>query len=1354
LRQPDYPRPSPHPERDGALRSPDVTRFEPDRASGSGAPGLGRFRLLHEFFEAQATARPDTIAVDEDGETTTYRALERRANRVANWLRAHGVERDSRVAMLLPRSADAYAAILGILKAGAAYVPLDPEHPADRTAYVLDDCGAAALVTTAALAGRHAAFAGTVLRMDADRHEIGEAGATRPPHDEVGAIPRDLCYVIYTSGTTGRPKGVMIEHRSACQFVRAEAEVFGVRPGDRVWQGFSLAFDASVEELWLAFCAGATLVRASPEMAHAGPDLARVMTESRITVLSCVPTLLSMVTDDVPSIRLLIVGGETCPDGLAARWARGSRRMVNTYGPTEATVVATWADLAPWKPVTIGRPLPGCRVHLLDDAMRPVARGETGEICIGGVGVARGYVGLHAETRARFVKDPLVAADEPGGRLYRTGDLGRVDAEGELVFVGRTDGQVQLRGFRVELAEIESALLGGEDVLAAACAVREDVPGVQQLVGYVVPRDGNGLDVESVRAHARTRLPEYMVPSLIETLPRLPRLPSGKLDRDALPAPNGRAAPQKEPAAPAESETERSIAKVWAELVHPRPVGRDDDFFLDLGGHSLLAARMVSELRKDARFAAVSVADVYAHPSVAKLASHLDTAPKATAPAPVRRLDDPHGAARHRVAGALQVIGLYFVYGVRAAHWIAPYLVLFLLLGKGASVLTAVAWAAAATVAMLPLITLTVVAAKWIVLGRLRPGRYPLWGATYLRWWFVHNLVAALPLAHLGGTPLAPFVNRLLGARIGRDVHLATNRIDSHDVISIGDGSSIDDQASIAGCAIEGGELVVAPVRVGRECFVGTRSVLSPGTSMGDGARLKDLTLLVRGTHVPAGETWAGAPARRSTRTSQVAQRPARTAAARVAIVALYCVLALVVPLVFLAALAPGIVILAQLDPLGQPLVFLVATPLVGLSFIVGVTTATVLAKWLLVGRARAGSYPVHGSFYMRNWVVEQLLDLTVEVAGALHATLYLAPWYRAFGARVGKLVELSTARSSTPDLVEIGDGGTVADEASLGAPRVETGWITIGPARLGRRAFVGNGGVVSAGTTMGDGSLVGVLSLSPADPAAAATRGATWLGSPPIRLPRRQASAAFDEARTYCPPTWLRLTRAVAEIPRVTLPPAMFVVAATTVITATLATWEHYGVLAALLAMPLVHLACCIGVLAFVAAAKWIVVGRYEPFERPLWTPFVWRLEFVNALYEFLAAPLALESLRGTPFLPWYLRLLGARIGRRTCICTTGFVEWDLVDVGDRATLDDDCVAQSHLFEDRVLKASRLRIGADCSVGEGSVVLYDTCMEDGSRLAALSLLMKGETLPAWTSWAGIPAARAGDRGDEAHSVS
>jgi non-ribosomal peptide synthetase-like protein len=1278
------------------------------------------FEALHEIFEAQAQVLPNHAAVVFGSQTITYGELNARANQLARHLRKRGVSRGAAVAMLLPRSIEAYASILGILKAGAAYVPIDPEYPADRIAWILADSGACAMVT----ACDGLAFDGEVIQIDDDRERIAAENPENLPCDEESGHPEDLCYVIYTSGSTGRPKGVMVEHRNARHLALIESRIFGMRREDRVYQGAPLCFDLSVEEIWLAFSAGATLIAATPEMARAGPDLARQLAHCGVTVLSCVPTLLSIMNGgsaELATLRLLILGGETCSKHLVDRWARPGRRIVNTYGPTETTVIATYADISRDKPVTIGRPLPGCSVCILDDQLRPVPPGGTGEICIAGAGVARGYRGLPDETRARFVP-----ARDGNPRMYRSGDLGRFDAEGNLEFLGRADGQVKLRGLRVELGEIESALLRDESVAAAACAVRD-----LQLLCCVVPLNEGPLNEERLRSQLRSWLPAWMVPSQIETVRDLPRLPNGKLDRASL-STHRTVLPQAEPAPPRNS-TEQKLLEVWSALFRTSQISVDDDFFLDLGGHSLLAAHMVSELRRHERFTSLTMRDVYGHPTIASLASEIKGRVKSDSTPRVPRADD---RVRHFLAGAVQTASLYFVFGFRGLQWIAPWLVYFLL-RRHHSALESALWALAGGGAVLPLLILIAVCAKWTLLGRLRAGRHPLWGAYYLRWWFVRTLLQSVPLTRLGGTPLLPFVYRLFGVRIGKGVHIASDLLAAFDVISIGDGASIDEGASLLGYTVEDGDLVIGPVTVGRGCLVGTRSVLCPGAVMEDGARLEDLSLLPSGARIRAGETWSGSPAQKRLSSTNPDRTPALSRLYQAAIVILYVALVLGFPLIELSAFVPGVAILTRFHP-GQAL-FYFAAPLAGACFIVCATAEVVLFKWLLIGRARAGRYPVHGWFYMRNWVVEQLLAFSVDVAGPLHSTIFLKPWYRALGAKLGRFVEISTASTTTPDLLDIEEDCTIADEVSLGAARVERGWLTLAPTRLGRRAFVGNGAVIPAGAMIGAGSLVGVLTVAPSDPEQSARSGACWLGSPPIFLKRRQPAAGFPEQTTFRPTRKLQWARGCWEVLRVTLPGAGFVIATVVVLETALKLWDQMGPAAALALLPAIFAACCAAVILAVVPTKWIVVGRYQPFERPFWSAFLWRLEFVNALFEFMATPIGLETLQGTPLLPWYLRLLGCRIGRGVFMDTTGFIEFDLVDVGDRAILNKDCILQTHLFEDRVMKGARLRIGADCEIGAQSIVLYDTEMKAGSRLGALSLLMKGEVLPAGRVWVGSP---------------
>jgi non-ribosomal peptide synthetase-like protein len=1304
-----------------------------------------RFTLLHHFFEAQADARPEATALIIDDQRITYQELEQRANRLARYIRRRGVNLDSPVAILLSRSLDAYVAILATLKSGAAYIPLDQEYPTERTIHILHDSQAGTLLTTKALVWNHLAFNGNMIAVDVESAAIASEASTRIGPGIIETRPEDLCYIIYTSGSTGQPKGVQIEHRSVCNLVEAEAEIFNVTTEDRVGQTASLCFDLSVEEIWLAFQAGASLVPTPKEFSHGGPDLARFLTEKGVTVLSCVPTLASMLEEDIPSLRILILGGETCPEPLVSRWFRPGRRIVNTYGPTETTVTATYADLVPGKPVTIGRPLPRYTIRLLNETLQPVSEGEIGEICIGGPGVARGYVGLTDETKNRFIQDPHEEKGTANARLYRTGDLGRFDAEGNLQFLGRNDDQVKLRGFRIELTEIESILLKDKSVLSAGCALREDDLGQKRLVAHVVPRENATVDVVALRSLLRDHLPPYMVPSIIEPIPILPRLLSGKIDRASLTPLKLTASVQRADLKHPRTETEECILNLWSKLFPSWPVSVDDDFFLDLGGHSLLAARMVSDLRKNPLFSHVSIADLYENPSIESLAAKLDASPR-------RQLEGSSALIEPRTqpkakgnvgAGLVQTLLLYFVFGFRALEWMTPYLIFFYLQMTGHALLPSIAWAAAGAVAVFPILLGTAIVAKWIVIGRIKPGKHPLWGGYYVRWWFVQALANSIPLDYLEGTPLLPFVYRLFGAHIGRDVQLATENLAAFDQISIGDGSCIDDDASLLGHTVKQGQLIIGPIRIGRGCFVGTRSVLCEETEMEDKSRLDDLSLLQPGSRVPDGETWAGSPARKILSQSiALPPRPGSGPFRRIATPIIYASLALVLPVLLLAAILPGVMLLIRINFLANPVLYVAAIPFVGATFTVLVMLEVVIFKWLLVQRVKPGTYRVHGSFYIRSWLVEQLYSMSLDLTAQLRATLYLGPWFKALGAKLGRNVELSTAATPAPDLLTIEEGATIADEVDLGPGRVENGWLTLAPTKIGKRSFIGNSAIVPAGSAIAENSLLGVLTLPPRDPALALQKGSSWLGSPPVLLPVRQSSSDFSEKRTYQPTRRARFVRAFIEAFRVTLPSAGFIIITTTVIESTLALMSRLGIVRALLLLPVTYGVVCGVVALVVVLAKWLVMGRFRPFNHPLYTTFVWRLEAVNALYEFLATPLTLDALQGTPILPSYFRLLGAKVGKGVYLHTTGLIEFDLATIGDYCCINQDAVLQTHLFEDRVLKASNLTLGKWCDVGAYSIVLYESRMDDHSHLDPLSLLMKGETLPSNTTWTGVPARR------------
>ncbi|CAJ7160743.1 non-ribosomal peptide synthetase [Burkholderia pseudomallei] len=616
-------------------------------------------QCLHRLFEAQAARHPDTIALIADGEPVGYAELNRRANRLARHLSARGLQPDQRVAICIDRGIDMVVAMLAVLKAGGAYVPLDPAYPSERLDYLLRDCAPVALLTHARLgASMQTRLVLALARLDTGCALIdleSDAGAWRHERDDdpppSGLTPRHLAYVIYTSGSTGQPKGVMVEHRSVCNLVAWHAGAFDVGTGCRSASVAGVAFDATTWEVWAALCNGGCLSLAPGDAASDPQALLRWWRAQELDVGFLVTPLAELAYATGQSnagMRTLLIGGDRLsrwPDSMPP-----GQMLVNNYGPTEATVVATSGRLQPGEATPpIGRPIANTRVYVLDAWLRPAPIGVAGELYIGGVQVARGYLNRPELTRERFIDDPFVA----GGRLYKTGDLARWRTDGSLEYLGRNDFQVKIRGFRIELGEIEAQLAKVADVrevvvlardsaaevhdsatehatpnalspspetstaTAAATATATATATEKRLVAYYK----GDADVAALRAQAAQHLPSYMVPSAYVRLDAWPLTPNGKLDRRALPAPADDAYARAEYEAP-QGAKEEALAAIWRELLHVERVSRHDNFF-ELGGHSLLAVQLVSRLRQ-ALSVEVALSTVFDAPVLSALASRLD----------------------------------------------------------------------------------------------------------------------------------------------------------------------------------------------------------------------------------------------------------------------------------------------------------------------------------------------------------------------------------------------------------------------------------------------------------------------------------------------------------------------------------------------------------------------------------------------------------------------------------------------------------------------------------------------------------------------------------------------------------
>ncbi|WP_079190215.1 Pls/PosA family non-ribosomal peptide synthetase [Actinacidiphila paucisporea] len=1266
----------------------------------SGGPAAGP-RTLMDILDATVLAHPHEPALDDGRTALTYRALAAEVDGLRRKLAAAGIGAGDRVGVRVPSgSNDLYVSVLAVLAAGAAYVPVDAEDPDERAELVFGEAAVAAVLG-----------AGRTLTVTGRRDD--RTAARRPS-------PDDDAWIIFTSGSTGRPKGVAVTHRSAAAFVDAEAALFlrdePIGPGDRVMASLSVAFDASCEEMWLAWRNGACLVPVPRSQVRGGGDLGPWLTEQEITVVSTVPTLAALwPAEALNEVRLLIFGGEACPPELVERLVTEGREVWNTYGPTEATVVACAAPLTGEGPVRIGLPLDGWELAVVDEAGEPVPMGGTGQLIIGGVGLAR-YLdaGKDAEEYA-----PLESLGWQ--RAYRSGDLVRAEPEG-LLFLGRADEQVKLGGRRIELGEVDAALQALPGVAGAAAAVRTTRRGNQLLVGYVVA--GDGWDRAAAVAALSAELPAALVP-LLAAVDTLPTRTSGKVDRAALPW------PLPESAAPAAGEeaaeplhgTEAWVAEQWTEVLGVPVAGARDDFFA-VGGTSLAAAQLTTLLRT--RFPSVAVVDVYQAPTVRKLARKLDRSVRDDRPA--REIAPVPNRAK-----VVQLLALLPLYALPGLRWTTGLLALGDILARtdGYPWAPTASWwlvGAAAVLLFSPpgRLALAAAGARLLLLG-LKPGSYPRGGSVHLRLWAAERLAEATGATSLSGAWLIRY-GRALGARIADDVDLHSLPPVT-GMLRLGRGCAVEAEVDLCGYWLDGDRLEVGPVKVGSGAVVGTRSTLLPGARIGKRAQITAGSSVTG--QVPTGQRWAGAPAVKVGHAERrwPKQRPARRACWAAAYGASGVGLALLPVAAGLAALAvAGALVPAHgglADALRGALVALVpATLAFGLAY-----AALLLAAVRLLSLGlRPGWHPLHSRVGWQSWTVIQLMDAARDTLFPLYAGLITPVWLRALGMKIGSGAEVSTVLA-IPSLTTVGNGAFLADDVLIAPYQLGGGWLRIGAAEIGERAFLGNSGMTAPGRAVPDRGLVGVLSATPKK----AKKGRSYLGMPPVRLPRTADDGV--ESLTYEPPARLVWARGLVEVCR--LVPVLASAALAVLVLAVLA--RSGPLLMALLSGPVLLAAG--GVAAVVSiAAKWLLVGRFRPVERPLWSGFVWRNELADTFVEVLAVPWLVGAVPGTPVMNLWLRGLGARIGRGVWCESYWLPEADLVTLEDGVSVNRGCVLQTHLFHDRIMRLDTVVLRAGATLGPGGIVLPGSEVGARSTLGPASLVMRSESIPADSRWLGNPA--------------
>jgi non-ribosomal peptide synthetase-like protein len=1315
---------------------------------------------LDDLFEdrcdrLRAEGRAGQLAVDTGDQVLTYAQLDGRANKLARHLLAEGARPGDRIALLFDSAFHGYLGMLAVLKIRAAYVPLDPGFPSERVAYIIYDAGVRLVLSLSHLVDR-LPEAVPCLSLDEQEGVVATLDDSRLSDAEKGVPVDELAYIIYTSGSTGLPKGVAIEHASICNFVRVAVEVYGYVPGDRVYQGLTIAFDFSVEEIWVPWMAGSTLVPKPAGSSLLGADLADFVRERRISALCCVPTLLATIDEDLPGLRFLLVSGEACPDNLVRRWHRAGRRFLNVYGPTEATVTATWTVLDPGRPVTLGVPLPTYSAVILDPVeAKDLPAGEMGEIGLAGVGLAQGYVNRPDLTERAFVPDFLGLPNNPRRRIYRTGDLGRMNKAGEIEYHGRIDTQVKIRGYRIELAEIESILLQVPGVAQAVVNTYEPVAGLVELVAYYSLR-ADAVEVEPavICGWLRGRLPGYMVPAYLERLEGLPMLPSGKADRKSLPPPSGdrMGFTTKAYAAPA-NEMERVLATELGEALGTKSVSAEANFFNDLGANSLLLAHFCARLRNRGDLPSVAMQDVYLQPTVRSLAKILsDRSVEAQAEVPETSQSSlpasggtlvHAGTGRYVLCGMLQALvlcGYAFLeaFAVISGYgWVAG--------GNGLLeiYLRSIVLGGAVFLAM----CLVPLLAKWLLIGRWKRQQIPIWSLAYFRFWTVRMLLRFSPLALFSGSPLYVLYLRALGAKIGRNVVILSRAAPTcTDLLSIGDGTVIRKDSVYSGYRAQGGLIQTGRITIGRNAFVGEATVIDIETSMGDDTQLGHSSCLQSSQAIPDGQHWHGTPARPTTTNYLRIGAPGggRLRAITYCTMQIATLLFVTIPVVLGVGGVLYSYVVADHDVLGgwtyyrdeldASLVLLLVPIVVGLLLVLIVPRV----ENLVLRPDRL--YPLYGIHYS---VVRSIGRYSNQkfFKYLFGDSPYIVYYLQALGYDLGKVQQTGSnfgveVKHDTPFLSAVGSGTMVSDGLSLINTDVSATSFRLSRAAIGANNYVGNDVYFPTGARTGDNCLLATKVMIPIDGPLRENVG--LLGSPPFEIPRYvQRDTQFDYMKTG--DEFRRRLSAMTRHNTITI--GLFLLVRwiylfwMNVLFTVAATFQPtFGAAAVAVA---VVVAVVLSVLYFGVVERAGAGFRdLRPQYCSIYEPYFWWHE----RFWKLSAGAGVGLFNGTPFKILIWRLLGVRIGKRVFDDGCAMPEKTLITIGDDCTLNAGSCLQCHSLEEGTFKSDVITVGTGCTVGTNATVHYGVTMGDGALVETDSFVMKGEEISPNRRFGGNPA--------------
>jgi non-ribosomal peptide synthetase-like protein len=1348
---------------------------------------------FHDAFERRCVKFGSNasrhLAIDYGEVAVTYSELRDRSNRLARFFEAHGVTAGARIAILLDRSIDSYAAVLAASKLGAAYVPLDTSFPIDRIHFMLEDSAVSAVITLRGFANRFSDVNADVLLLDDCYDEIEMLPATnfRPAINEIVLDP--LAYIIYTSGSTGRPKGVPIRHSSICNFIDIAAALYGYVPSDRVYQGMTIAFDFSFEELWVPLAAGATLIPAPSQAKLIGSDLTDFLTTRNVTALCCVPTLLATLEPDLPQLRLLLVSGEACPSDVIAKWLVPGRRVLNAYGPTETTVTATWSLVEPNKPITIGGPLPTYSVIIIDpDTGLALEPGKTGEICIAGVALCDDYLNRPDQTERAFIPDFLILSDNPSGRLYRTGDLGRINGSNEIEYLGRIDTQVKIRGYRIELSEIESLARSVEGVEQAVVQPFDLDGSGTILVAYLTPSHaGKALDMASIDAVLRAALPTYMVPAYYEQLEEIPLLPSNKADRSALQPPSGNrfAATDAELVEP-RTAREGELALLLADVLKREQVSVTANFFDELGADSLSMAAYATVIRKQLGLRRVSMRQLYENPSIADLAVTLDklsaevlakkpadsnvVKPDEAKPAEsfksasVKRAAERHEAAPHKASNFAR-----FATGVAQIAVYGTWLFLSEL-----SIIAAYEWVTAG-VGLVEIYLRTVlatsfiffgtsavlIATKWFVIGRFTTDPIPVWSIKYLRFWIARVAIQINPMVLFAGTPLYLDYLRLLGVRIGKGTLILAQRPPiCTDLISIGANTVIRQDVLFRGYTACNGYLYPGTVSIGSNALICEATMLDIFTSVGDGSQLGTTSALLEGQEIPANSIYQGSPAEpcKSNFDRVAPCRPSQSRKLVFSTMQLYTHCFVTMPcLAFIISLLFDLVTAkVGLDTKSSGLMFLENAAVGGSIIYLGellilMFVVLIIPRFLNWFVKPEVAYPLYGAQYELAQIISHISNnrLLNTIFGDSSMIVH---WLSAVGYDLSRSTQTGSnfgvdQRHHSPFLCEFNRNTLVSDGLKMLNMETSSTSFIMRKVTMPPDTYVGNLVHYPADSRLGPNCLIATKAALPIDGELRTDVG--LLGSPPFEIPR---TVARDHCFDHFKQPEILKQRLAKKLRSNLVTLGLYLLRSWALVAMGLLL--SYGCLKLLnedkfgsnivftaLALTIASLAFIILSALFSILCERLVCKfrRLEPrycslYDKQFWAhERFWKLNYNAFLTVF----------NGTPMKPLFLRLQGAKIGRGLFDDGGGLTEPSMVEIGDDCILNYSSHLQSHSLEDGTFKSDRIKMGNHCTLGTNAFAHYGTIMHDDSVLEADAFLMKGSVMERGTRWLGNPAREA-----------